>query len=121
MALQYQPYKDMVARRFPDHPQVADSSFSQKSNLALSILSPRNLGQAASGLNDKGLSVTDHCGPTSAMNTAAQLPVAIRFLLVNMAVISVANWLLTLSIKCKKSIKKKSLFNKTANYMTPKI
>lgn len=55
MALQQQPNKEMVDQLSLDHPQVADSSFSQKSNLALSILSPRNLGQASSVVNDKGV------------------------------------------------------------------
>lgn len=55
MALQWQPHKEMVAQLSLGRPQVADSSFSQKSNLAPSILSPRNLGQTPSVVNNNGV------------------------------------------------------------------
>lgn len=54
-ALQQQPHKEVEAQLSPDLPQVADSSFSQKSDLALSTLPTRNLGQAPSVVNNNGV------------------------------------------------------------------
>lgn len=55
MALQQQPHKEMVAELSLDRPQVAYSSFSQKSNLAISILPPWNLRQTPSVVNNNGV------------------------------------------------------------------
>lgn len=51
---EWQPHKGMVAQLSPNRPKV-DSSLSPKSNLELSVLSPRNLGQAPSLVNNNGV------------------------------------------------------------------
>lgn len=53
----------------------------------------------------KDCTVTAHCGPTSETGTAARLQVAVKLLLVELTIIFMTSWLLTLSVKCLKSVK----------------
>ena len=96
MALQQQPHKETLARLSLDRLQAADSSFSQKSNLALSILFLRNLGRAPSVVNDNGVNCPQStCGPTSEVPhpeiTSHFLPLEQQYKLKDTELITTAN------------------------------